>query len=145
MPPGMKQHKTYLDGKRCLEVWCKTGSVYKSRLVLFSEGYKNPATGEMPSHQGVWNASALFMINNPLEARAMVEDVWKQHGEILKDTDWYMMMTKNARYIMSDKAFRVFLEKNAYLKPYEQMARERVKSKRTPGKGQELHPVAVSE
>lgn len=145
MPIGLRKHKSYLDGRRCLEVWCETGSVYKARIKLANEGMVHPDSGKPPSQQGVWNASWLFILSNPLDARKMIEEVWKQNGELMTDKDWYVLFTKNARYLLSDKAFKKLLEQHAYLKPYEELARNSVKSKRGSSERQELHPVVVSE
>lgn len=107
-----------LDPKLCFELWMRTGSVYKTAIVLKNEYNKfNPATGKPYSHMGIWESANSYLLDNMVEARKAVEDVWKANGRLLSDADWYKIVIEKARYL-SPKKYKAFMEKHQYLTPY---------------------------
>ncbi len=117
---GMKKIKVWLDPKESFDAWIESGSVYKARYIMRDKyGKVNPSSGKIASHEGIWDAAWRYVLDNPIEARKQINDVWKANGELLDDTRWNTMVIRRARYLYSDKRYSAYLAKHSYLTPYQ--------------------------
>ena len=118
-PIGLKTNKKILEPKLCFDLWIETGSTYKTCRVLRDRyGVINPATGKMVTAMGVWDAAWRYILENMVEGRKGVSDVWRANGEILEDRDWYPLVIRVAKYLYYQKKVAKWMEKHSYLTPY---------------------------
>jgi len=117
---GMKMTKKILDPKVCFDLWIETGSVYKIPAILKERyGIYNDRTGNLVTPMGVWDAAWRYTLDNLVDSRQMVAQVWKANGEILLDKDWYPLVVQKAKYLYSPKKYQRFIDSHSYLTPYQ--------------------------
>ena len=118
MPIGMKPQKVYLDKSTCFHTYINCGSIGKTVKILHSQGVVNPKTGKPPTDMGVWNAVWLYALENMVEAKKLTFETWLNNGKIGTDLEWYTIILKRARKLLSKSGYQAFIEKHSYLKPY---------------------------
>lgn len=117
MTMGLIRRRRMLDPKLCFEIWSRTNSIYKGPQVLRDEYGMVKENGMMFSPTGFWHSANLYVIEHPVEARKIFENVWRANGVIIKDEDWYKFLLEKAAYLNPVNR-AAFMEKHSYLKPY---------------------------
>lgn len=118
MSIGLKQKKVYLDREYCFRTWINCGSIGKTVKILQSEGIINPKTGKAPTPMGVWGSAWLWVFDNMAEAKKLIADSWRANGELLTEEVWSKLVLGKAKYLLSERGYRAFIERHSYLKPY---------------------------
>ena len=102
-----------LDRETCYKMWIVDRmSLYQIPKVLAEQGVVNATTGKPVTHQGVWRAANLFILDNPERAKNDTVSLFSQYGRILEDEEWGKEMIKRAQYFLTQKQYSAWLLKN---------------------------------
>ena len=107
---------TWLDRKRCFELWVELGSIDKVRRRLESEGIVNPTTKKAASNFGISAAAYKYMVFNPVESRKVFQHLGF-FGEG-KDDDWIEYLKEKAVCYLSTRLDRYNEWERDYLDEY---------------------------
>lgn len=117
---GKKRFVQQIDKKLSFELWIETGSVYKAaKLLKERHGMFNTRTGKNFSQMAVWDGAWKYILENMLECRPKIADLWRANGELLTEKIWYELVCEKAKYVYSKKKYDEFIKTHLYLTPYQ--------------------------
>lgn len=119
MAIGISRKRKLLDGKLCFDLWVEVGSLQKVAKVLRDRhGMVNPTNGKLFTPMGISESAWVYALENPLEGRKGVTEVWRRDGLLLSDRDWGKLVIDKARGLFGRKRLARFMAQHSYLTPY---------------------------
>jgi hypothetical protein len=129
MLPGDYQftmQKEFKLDRYAFEAWLlEGGTLEKARHILAKKGIINRRRNEPYTKMGIQQAAYRYIVENQVEVRPIMENIWKGYGvTIVTNDSWNKYIVRMAMMVLgnsSKKRFMGWLDKNPEFKEYEYM------------------------